>query len=82
MLALRIVMPCVGDMAVLKQDGGTIDLQPIFYGPEAAGPHIQMVEINGKEEKVVSRFRLKVKNDGKLSLVRGVTAEEASAEDE
>jgi hypothetical protein len=81
MLALRIVMPCSGDMAVLRQDGGTIDLQPIFYGTEAAGPHIQIVDINGKAEKVVSRFRLKVRADGKVTLARGATAEETLAED-
>lgn len=81
MLALRIVMPCSGDMAMLKQDGGTIDLQPIFYGTEAAGPHIQIVELNGKSEKVVSRFRLKIRTDGKVTLARGATAEEVTAEE-
>lgn len=81
MLALRVVMPCVGDMAVLKQDGGTIDLQPIFYGSEAAGPHIQVVDINGKTERIISRFRLKVKPDGKVLLARGATAEEGATEE-
>ena len=78
MLALRIVMPSEGDMAVLAQDGGTIDLQPVFYGGEASGPHIQILETEkGKASKVIGRFRLRVKQDGKLMLVRGATADEA-----
>jgi len=81
MLVLRFIMPCAGDMAVVKQEGGTFDLQPIFYGSEAAGPHIQVVDVTGKTEKLVSRFRLKVKPDGKIILARGNTAEEGAAEE-
>lgn len=81
MIAMRIVMPSAGDMVMLKQDGGTVDLQPIFYGSESAGPHIQLLDINGKTEKVLSRFRLKVRPDGKITLAKGATAEEGAQED-
>ena len=76
MLALRIIMPSKGDMELLGQEGGTIDLLPVFYGNEAAGPHIQVVELPGneKEPKVISRFRLKMKEDGKIELKRGEVA--------
>ena len=79
MLALRIIMPSEGDMSILNQGNGTIDLQPYFYGSEAGGPLIQVVDITGAKHdnvKVLSRFRLKVRQDGKLSLAKGMTAEE------
>ena len=80
MLVLRVVMPCSGDMSIVKQDGGTIDLQPIFYGSESAGPHIQVIDVKGNREEIQGRYRIKVKPDGKLTLVRGDTAEERTPE--
>lgn len=81
MLAIQLVMPSEGDMALLSQDGGTILLQPIFYGNECAGPHIRVVDVtvnDGKptnEVTIKDRFRLRIKPDGKLELKRGLTAE-------
>lgn len=76
MLALRIVMPSNGDMEFLAQDGGIIDLEPIFYGNESMGPHLQVVEgkkVDGKfiVTKILNRSRLKMKSDGKLLTARG-----------
>ena len=83
MLALRLVMPAEGDMTLLAQGAGTIDLQPYFFGSEAMGPHLQIVDVETgkagapvKVNKVLGRYRLKIKPDGKVLLVRGKTAEE------
>jgi hypothetical protein len=81
MLAIQLVMPSEGDMALLSQDGGTILLQPIFYGNECAGPHLRVVDVTVKDGKptteitIKERFRLRIKPDGKLELKRGLTAE-------
>ena len=74
-LVLRIVMPSVGDMELLQQNGGTVDLLPIFYGEESMGPHVQVLSIThveGKEtQTVLGRFRLKLRSDGRLEFKRG-----------
>lgn len=76
-LALRLVMPSVGDMELIDQDGGTIDLLPIFYGKDSMGPHVQVVrghkDSNGKlvVKNVDGRYKLELKDDGKLSLRKG-----------
>lgn len=80
MLALRIVMPSNGDMELLGQEGGIIDLDPIFFGNESMGPHLQVVsgkKVNDKfvVERVVSRCRLKLKADGKLLVVKVTNTE-------
>ncbi len=65
--ALRLVMPGQGDMELVGQAGGAIDLLPIYYGNESMGPHIQIVEgHNGDDgkfivDKVISRSRIKLK---------------------
>jgi len=66
-LTLRLVMPSLGDMELLKQDGGTIDLTPVFYGNESMGPHIQVLQ----GEKVIGRYRLKLKDTGKVEFKKG-----------
>jgi hypothetical protein len=76
-IALRVVMPSTGDMELLAQDGGAIDLKPYYYGGEAAGPHIQLVyghrEKDGKFicDGVKARFRLKLRSDGRIELKKG-----------
>ena len=76
-LALRLVMPSLGDMELIGQDGGTVDLLPIFYGHDSMGPHIQVVR-GSRDEKgklvvrsVEGRYKLELKENGKLSLRRG-----------
>ena len=75
MQVLRICMPSTGDMQLIAQNGGTIDLEPIFFGKEAAGPHIQVLEGNMRDGKfepkeAVARYKLKLKQDGKVELKR------------
>ena len=75
-IVLRVIMPSAGDMKLGKQDDGIINLDPIFYGNECMGPHIQVVEIGSDgEETVLSRQKLKLKRDGKLELKRAQVAE-------
>jgi len=65
---LRLIMPAAGDMSLAKQEGGTVELSPVFYGPEAMGPQFQV--LNG--DKVVGRYKIRMKTDGKLELKRAV----------
>lgn len=82
MLAIQIVMPSEGDMSLLKQNGGTILLRPVFYGGECAGPHVQIVEVDTKDgeptadARIVKRYRLRVRDDGKVEIKQGKTAED------
>ena len=80
MLAIQLIMPSEGDMSLVKQEGGTITLQPVYYGGECSGPHIRVVELNkdGTVSEVTQRFRMKIKSDGRIELKRGETAEEVT----
>lgn len=82
MTAIQIIMPSVGDMEIVSQEGGTVTLVPVFYGKECVGPHIQVVEIDaaGKTVKVLARNRLKIGVDGRVELKRGYAQNEAPAD--
>lgn len=88
MLAIQLIMPSEGDMALVEQKGGAIMLQPVFYGGECAGPHVQLVDVQigskGESSKpvILGRYRLRIKADGKVELKKGTTAEEGSKTDE
>ena len=71
-LILRLVMPSVGDMELASQEGGVIELTPVFYGNESMGPHIQIIR-EGKSgtKEMIGRYRLKIKEDGRLEMKRG-----------
>ena len=65
-IALRVIMPASGDMELLAQKTGVIDLRPIYYGNECMGPHLQLVEGHMQDaefvvDRVVERNKLKVK---------------------
>ena len=82
MLAIQLIMPSEGDMSVLSQEGGSILLQPVFYGGDCAGPHIRVVDVDEKSNKVKAvngKFRLRIKSDGKIEIKKGGTAEEGQA---
>lgn len=83
MLAIQIIMPSEGDMTMLDQQGGALLLQPVFYGGDCSGPHINVVDVDDRTKKitnVVSRSRLRIKPDGKIEIRRGGTAEETKTE--
>ena len=63
-LKLRVSMPLTSDMELIAQDGGTIDLAPIFYGPAASGPHFVVMQ----GTTTLGKFKLLLKADGKLEL--------------
>ena len=75
-LVLRLIMPSVGDMELAQQQGGTIDLRPIFYGTESMGPHVQVLRGHTNKEgkfevqAVLGRFKLRMKADGRLEFKR------------
>ena len=77
MLAIQIIMPSEGDMSLIKQDGSTITLQPVFYGGQCAGPHIRIVDVkdDGTVKSVSQRLRMIIKPDGKIEIKKGGTAE-------
>ena len=76
-LVLRLIMPSAGDMELVAQEGGVINLEPVFYGNESMGPHIQVVEghkVDGGKfvvDKILGRYRLKIKEDGKVEFKKG-----------
>lgn len=84
MKLIKFIMPSQGDMEIVEQQGGTILLKPTYFGGECAGPIIQFVdaeELNGaliadKEShelrinKVESSYRIKIKKDNELKLMR------------
>lgn len=66
--ALRVIMPASGDMELIGQKSGTIDLRPVYYGNECMGPHLQVVEghMENNEfviDRVIERNKLKIKGD-------------------
>jgi len=65
-LKMMLIMPSAGDMELGSQEGGKIELDPIFYGGECMGPHIVVMD----GDKVLSRCKLRLKDDGKLDLKR------------
>lgn len=67
-MALRVIMPASGDMELISQKSGTIDLRPIYYGNECMGPHLQLVEGHMQDnefvvDRVVERNKLKIKGE-------------------
>lgn len=62
-MEIQIVMPSVGDMELVSQDGGVIALKPVFFGGECAGP---IIRVRSGESNI--SYRLKIRNDGKIEL--------------
>jgi len=72
---LMVVMPGQGDMELVGQSGGAIQLNPIYYGNESMGPHMQIVEGHNDGnafvvDKIIIRARIKLKQapDGTVSI--------------
>jgi len=66
-MVLRLIMPSEGDMELSSQEGGVINLSPLFYGNESMGPHLVVQD----GDKVIGRYKLKLKLDGKIELKKG-----------
>jgi hypothetical protein len=65
MKTLKIIMPSAGDMELGNQDGGIIELNPIFYGNTSMGPHVQVVDEDGS---VSGRYKITLSRTGVLRL--------------
>lgn len=68
---IRLIMPSVGDMQLVSQDGGVLMFKPVYFGGECAGPIVQRVTAwsDGTEE-ITSSFRLKIRSNGELKLAK------------
>ena len=64
-MKLKLIMPSEGDMELVKQEGGAIVLNPIFYGTSSMGPHIQVLDDDGEVE---GRYKLAITNKGVVKL--------------
>jgi len=79
MKLIKLIMPSQGDMEIVRQEGGVITLKPTYFGGECAGPIIQFVEdevcpkgtvSDDKNTAVLASYRIKVKKDNELKLMR------------
>ena len=83
MKLIKLIMPSQGDMEIVNQEGGTILLKPTYFGGECAGPIIQFVDQEEKDGtaiggvipansgcKVEASFRIKIKKDNELKLMK------------
>ena len=82
MKLIKLIMPSQGDMEIVKQEGGTILLKPTYFGGECAGPIIQFIDVDDKNDKPVTpgdkvrydtveaSFRIKIKKDNDLKLMK------------
>lgn len=68
-MLVKIIMPSEGDMGLENQEGGTLLLRPTYFGGECAGPTVQFVDAQDPK-KVVSSYRLKIRNTGELRLAK------------
>jgi hypothetical protein len=64
-MKLKLIMPSEGDMELATQDGGTIVMNPIFYGSVSMGPHIQVLD---DDNEIQGRYKITVSSSGKLKL--------------
>lgn len=82
MKLIKLIMPSQGDMEIVKQEGGVITLKPTYFGGECAGPIVQFVDHDEKNDKpaapgekakydvVEASYRIKIKKDNELKLMR------------
>ena len=75
-MLIKVQMPSQGDMNLVSQEGGALTLEPIYYGNECMGPFIEVLDTTGKTPKVAGRYRLCIKQDGKVVLRSGTTTGE------
>ena len=70
-LQIQVQMPSAGDMVLVGQDGGVLTLEPVYYGNECMGPFISVIDPSHKPAKIVSRHRIVIRPDGKITLKTG-----------
>lgn len=68
---IKIIMPSVGDMQLVAQDGGVLLFRPVYFGGECAGPIVQRVSsCSDGTEHVNASYRIKIRSNGELKLSR------------
>ena len=68
---IRIIMPSVGDMRLVSQDGGVLLFEPVYFGGECAGPIVQRVTAwEDGTENVTASYRIKIRSNGELKLAK------------
>lgn len=68
---VKIIMPSVGDMQLVSQDGGVLLFRPVYFGGECAGPIIQRVSAcSDGTEHVNASYRVKIRSNGELKLAK------------
>lgn len=68
---IRIIMPSVGDMQLVSQDGGVLLFKPVYFGGECAGPIVQrVVAWEDGTENVTASYRIKIRSNGELKLAK------------
>ena len=68
---VRIIMPSVGDMQLVVQDGGVLLFRPVYFGGECAGPIVQRVSAcSDGTEHVNASYRVKIRSNGELKLAK------------
>lgn len=78
---IRILLPSIGDMHLVRQEGGSLLLDPIFFGGECYGPILQVVDIPGEggtnpesdplaRETLAAAYRVRIRPSGEAKLVK------------
>lgn len=67
-MQVELTMPSAGDMTLEKQEGGTITLNPTFFGGECAGPHIRVTYTDDQGAAQDDRYRIKIRANGRIEL--------------
>lgn len=68
---IKLIMPSIGDMQVLKQDGGVVYLQPFYFSNVCSGPIIQFIDLYSSGKNVVSSsYRVMFKPNGEARLAK------------
>lgn len=68
---IRVIMPSVGDMRLVSQDGGVLLFEPVYFGGECAGPILQRVTAwEDGTENVTASYRIKIRSNGELKLAK------------
>lgn len=81
MTTFELLMPSEGDMELLSQENGKLTLKPIYYGGECYGPIIRTRTTQGGTEPgstpavIETSYRLKIRQDGKVTLMKADTDE-------
>ena len=68
---VKLIMPSIGDMQVITQDGGIVYLQPHYFSNVCSGPIIQFIDLYSSGKNVTtSSYRIMFKPNGEAKLAK------------